>query len=222
MNRHVITGIFLISHFTLAYAESTEMTDRQKFSYALGAFFSQSIMQQTLDLDNDYFLMAVEDRLSGDEPKLTAEEMQSIFAKFQQQEKKKRTSEADRNRQAGKDFLENNKSREGIVVLDNGLQYEILKAGGGESPSANSEVTVHYKGTHINGKEFDSSYARNEPARLSLDRVIKGWQLGVPLMKAGAKWRLYIPPALAYGNNGQGTIGPDETLIFDIELLAIH
>ncbi len=222
MSKHIIMGIALISHLTLVGAEDTAMTDRQKLSYALGVFFSQSVMQQTIDLDNDYFLMAVEDQLKGNKTKLTPEEIQTLFAEFRQQAQQKRTSQASENRRAGKAFLEGNKSNPGVVVLDNGLQYEILRAGEGKSPSANSEVTVHYRGTHINGEEFDSSYSRNEPARLSLNRVIKGWQSGVPLMRAGAKWRLYIPPELAYGGNGQGTIGPNETLIFDIELIDVH
>ncbi len=226
MNKHDIAGIFIalmvIACIAPTHAGDTGMTDKQKLSYALGVFFSQSVVQQKMDLNEEYFLMAVEDVLKNNKPKLSQEEIQTIFARFQEQEQEKRNSEAVKNSRIGKKFLDENKTKESIVALDSGLQYKILRPGEGKSPDPDSEITVHYRGTLINGEEFDSSYARNAPAKLTLNRVIKGWQQALPLMKTGAKWQLYIPAELAYGPVGQGSIGPNETLIFDIELIAVH
>ncbi len=204
------------------FGEESSMTEKQKLSYALGVFFAQSVSQQDIDMDVEHFLAAVADVLNNDEPKLSVEEIQSIFTKFQQQEQEKRTRQATANNQAGKTFLEQNRTKEGVVELDNGLQYKILRPGTGVNPKPDSEVTVHYRGTLINGNEFDSSYKRNQPATLTLNRVIQGWQQALPLMKTGAKWQLYIPSDFAYGAVGQGAIGPDETLIFEVELIEVH
>ena len=204
------------------FGEESDMTEKQKLSYALGVFFAQSISQQDIDMDVDHFLAAVADILNENQPKLSVEEIQSIFATFQQQEQEKRTRQASVNNQAGKEFLEQNRMEEGVVELDNGLQYKILRPGTGVNPKPDSEVTVHYRGTLINGNEFDSSYKHNQPAKLVLNRVIQGWQQALPLMKTGAKWQLYIPSELAYGPVGQGAIGPDEALIFEVELIEVH
>ena len=204
------------------FGEESDMTEKQKLSYALGVFFAQSISQQDIDMDVDHFMAAVADILNENQPKLSVEEIQSIFATFQQQEQEQRTRQASVNNQAGKEFLEQNRMEEGVVELDNGLQYKILRPGTGVNPKPDSEVTVHYRGTLINGNEFDSSYKRNQPAKLVLNRVIQGWQQALPLMKTGAKWQLYIPSEIAYGPVGQGAIGPDETLIFEVELIEVH
>lgn len=198
------------------------MTEKQKLSYALGVFFAQSVSQQNIDMDADYFLEAVADVLNKNQPKLSIEEIQAIFARFQKQEQENRARQATENSQAGKEFLEQNRTREGVVELENGLQYKILRPGTGANPAPDSEVTVHYRGSLINGVEFDSSYKRNQPAKLSLDRVIKGWQQALPMMKTGALWQLYIPANLAYGSAGQGVIGPDEALVFEVELIEVH
>ena len=198
------------------------MTEKQKLSYALGVFFAQSVTQQDIDMDTDYFLEAVADVLNKNQPKLSIEEIQAIFARFQQQEQENRAEQAAANSQAGNEFLERNRTKEGVIELNNGLQYKILRPGTGANPKPDGEVTVHYRGSLINGEEFDSSYMRNQPAKLSLNRVIKGWQQALPLMKTGALWQLYIPANLAYGSAGQGVIGPDEALIFEVELIEIH
>lgn len=205
-----------------AQAAEPAMTETQKASYALGVFFSQSLAQQPIELDREHFLMAVDDVLKGKEPRLSQQEMQAIFAKLQQQEQTRRASEAERNRAAGQRFLEENRDQEGVVALASGLQYKALRPGDGDAPTPGGKVTVHYRGTLIDGAEFDSSYARKAPLTLSLNGVIKGWQEALPLMKTGAKWRLFVPPELAYGAAGQGPIGPNQTLIFDVELLETH
>lgn len=198
------------------------MTEKQKLSYALGVFFAQSVSQQDIDMDVEYFIEAVSDILNKQQQKLSVAEIQTIFARFQQQEQESRARQATVNSRAGKDFLAQNRTKEGVMELDNGLQYKIVRPGTGAKPGPDSEVTVHYRGTLVNGTEFDSSYSRNQPAKLSLNRVIKGWQQALPLMKAGGRWQLYIPANLAYGSAGQGIIGPDETLIFEVELIEVH
>ena len=198
------------------------MTDRQKLGYALGVFFAQNISQQDIDMDVEYFLAAVSDILNNNRPKLSDEEIRTIFLKYQALEQETRAKQAAANKQTGKEFLDRNRTKEGVVELENGLQYKILRPGSGPNPEPGSEVTVHYRGTLLDGNEFDSSYRRNEPAKLSLNRVIQGWQQALPLMKTGALWEIYIPSELAYGAAGAGTIGPDETLIFEIELIEVH
>ncbi len=224
MNRYILyiaLSVFFV--FVLpVFGDEQDMTEKQKLSYALGVFFAQSVSQQDINMDVEHFMAAVSDILNKDQPKLSVEEIQTIFATFQQQEQEKRTRQATANDQAGKKFLEQNRAKEGVVELDNGLQYKILRPGTGANPGPDSEVTVHYRGTLLNGNEFDSSYQRNQPATLALNRVIVGWQQALPLMKTGAKWQLYIPSELAYGPEGQGAIGPDETLIFEVELIAVH
>ena len=224
MNRYIlyiVLSVFFV--FVLPVSgDEQNMTEKQKLSYALGVFFAQSVSQQDIDMDVEHFMAAVADILNNDQPKLSVEEIQAIFATFQQQEQEKRTRQATANNLAGKEFLEQNRTKEGVVELDNGLQYKILRPGAGANPGPESEVTVHYRGTLLNGSEFDSSYKRNQPATLVLNRVIKGWQQALPLMKTGAKWQLYVPSELAYGPVGQGAIGPDETLIFEVELIAVH
>ena len=129
----------------------------------------------------------------------------------------------EKNKEEGITFLNTNKEREGVTSLDNGIQYEIISSGeGSENPSANDEVTVHYKGTLIDGTEFDSSYARQQPMQFQLNRVIKGWQEILKVMTIGDKWKVYIPSELAYGEKGPRNIGPNATLIFEIELLDIN
>ena len=218
--------LFLYTVFSIflspVFGEENSMTEKQKLSYALGVFFAQSVSQQNIDMDADYFLEAVADVLNKNQPKLSIEEIQAIFARFQKQEQENRAKQATENSRAGKEFLEQNRTREGVVELENGLQYKILRPGTGANPAPDSEVTVHYRGSLISGVEFDSSYKRNQPAKLSLNRVIKGWQQALPMMKTGALWQLYIPANLAYGSAGQGVIGPDEALVFEVELIEVH
>ena len=223
MNKYLLLIVFkLLFILNPVHAEDTGMTDKQKLSYALGVFFAQSVTQQDIDMDADYFLTAVSDVLNNHQPKLSVEEIQAIFAEFQQQEQQDRARLAEANIRAGKEFLEENREKEGVVELENGLQYKILRPGTGPKPKPDSEVTVHYRGALLDGNEFDSSYRRNEPAKLSLNRVIRGWQQALTLMKTGALWEIYIPSELGYGATGQGAIGPGETLVFEVELIEVH
>ncbi|MCY4339134.1 MAG: FKBP-type peptidyl-prolyl cis-trans isomerase [Gammaproteobacteria bacterium] len=202
--------------------QADDLDDKQKLGYALGVFFAENVAQQGIDMDTESFIAAVADVLHNRPRQLSPAEIQDAFMAFQQREQQNRAAQATVNRQAGEEFLASNKDKEGIVALDNGLQYRIVRPGTGPKPQAGGEVSVHYRGTLLDGREFDSSYQRGEPTRLSLNRVIRGWQLALPMMQTGAKWQLYIPAELAYGGAGQGAIGPDETLIFEVELVAVH
>jgi FKBP-type peptidyl-prolyl cis-trans isomerase FklB len=206
-----------------AWAAAEIKTDQQKLSYALGAYFSQGVTNQNIDLDVPAFLQAIDDVLNKSQLKLTDSEIQTVLQQYQQKIAGERTAAAGNNKTAGEKFLEENKKKEGVKVTASGLQYKIIKEGSGQKPKSDSNVKVHYHGTHINGTVFDSSVDRGEPIDLSLAQVIKGWQEALPLMGVGAKYQIYVPAHLAYGERGAGnSIGPNETLIFDIELLGIN
>ena len=177
---------------------------------------------QGMELDNPAFLQAVEDVLSNSELKLSKEEMQQILSDFQKKEQEELAAAASNNKASGEKFLAENKSKDGVKTTESGLQYKVVTAGEGEKPKASSQVVVHYRGTLIDGTEFDSSYSRGEPATLGVNQVIKGWQEALQMMPVGSKWQIYVPADLAYGQRGAGgTIKPNSTLIFDIELLEI-
>ena len=213
--------IFLYSIITNVYAVKIE-TDQEKLSYSMGIFFGQTVIRQEMEIDIPAFMQAVEDVLNKTEKKLSDDEMQKIINTYQKKEQDERAAKSDNNKVDGKKFLTENKSKEGVIELPSGLQYKIIKDGEGEKPVANSRVVVHYRGTLIDGTEFDSSYARGEPIELGLNQVIKGWQEALQLMSVGSKWQIVIPSELAYGKRGAGSvIGPNSTLIFDIELINI-
>ena len=197
-------------------------TEEQKFSYAIGFQMAQQLKSQGIPLDASAVSQAVKDVLSNGELKITVQEMSAVFESFQQKRMSEMQAVADTNKKAGEAFLEKNKSADGVTVLDSGIQYKVLKAGTGKSPTATDTVTVNYRGTLIDGTVFDSSYDRGEPVSFGLSGVIKGWQEVIPLMKEGAKWQVFIPSDLAYGPRAVGqTIGPNSTLIFEIELLSM-
>jgi len=218
---------FLLTIFSLStasvWAAAELNTEKQKLSYALGAYFSQGISQQGVDMDIPAFMQAVEDVLNKAQLKLSDEEVQTVLTQYQEKLANERNASANNNKAAGENFLAENRKKEGVTTLPNGIQYKVLKEGTGPKPKSDSEVKVHYHGTHINGEVFDSSYDRGEPVSLSLAQVIKGWQEALPLMSVGSKYQFYIPAELAYGDRGAGTsIGPNEALVFDIELLGIN
>lgn len=190
-------------------------------SYALGMNIVTNLKQQGLDTINEAaFAQGVKEALSGDSTLLTDEQanqvLQMYFGKLQEEKTKMASKE-------GEAFLANNAKREGVTVTASGLQYEVLTAGEGAKPLATDQVTVHYKGTLIDGKQFDSSYDRGQPATFGLNQVIPGWTEGVQLMSVGAKYRFFIPYNLAYGEKGAGgDIPPYSALIFDVELVKIN
>jgi FKBP-type peptidyl-prolyl cis-trans isomerase FklB len=198
-------------------------TNVQKFSYAIGLQLGDNLKKQgVLDLDEKAVALGIRDHLEGNALRLTPDDVQKAVAAYQQEMMNKRLALAESNREAAASFLEENAKRSGVVVLDSGVQYEVLEDGTGEKPTETDVVVVHYRGFLLDGSEFDSSYSRGEPTELEIAQVIPGWQQTLQLMKVGAKWKVWIPSDLAYGLRGAGSrIGPNEMLHFDIELLNI-
>ena len=198
------------------------VTDKQKLSYSMGIYFGQTVNSQEMEIDIPAFMQAVEDVLNNAEKKMTDDEMKKILSTYQKMEQDQRAAESDTNKIKGEKYLAENKNKEGVITLPSGLQYKIIKNSEGEKPLEDSRIVVHYRGTLIDGTEFDSSYSRGEPIELNLNQVIKGWQEALQLMSVGSKWEIVIPSELAYGERGAGrVISPNSTLLFDIELISI-
>lgn len=195
-------------------------TAMDTLSYSVGVLVAQNLKQQGLDkVNSDDLAAAIKDVIEGNDLKVDVQTA-NVNVQSYMQEAKMRAQAA--NTELGKKFLEENKMKEGVQVTASGLQYMVLQEGDGKMPKASDEVTVHYEGTLINGEVFDSSYKRGQPTSFPLNGVIKGWTEGLQLMKEGSKFRFFIPSELAYGTRGAGgQIGPNSTLIFDVELLSI-
>lgn len=196
-------------------------TDAQKFSYVLGQQIGGQIRAQGLEVDADVFASSMKAAIAGEESKMTPAEMHQVMVSMNEKMVQKAESDAKDNMEAGIKFLEENKKKEGIKVTASGLQYEILQEGKGKTPKATDTVRVHYRGTLVDGTQFDSSYDRNEPAEFPVNGVIKGWTEALQMMKEGSKWKLFIPSELAYGARGRPSIPPNSVLIFEVELLEV-
>ncbi len=228
MNNLLGTMLVILLLATTAHAETpVELkTAKDKLSYSIGFDMGTSIKRNEVDVDPNIVTKAMNDALSGGKPLMTEEEMRDSINAFQkemvakQQERRKMTAE--KNKKEGAAFLAENAKKKGVKTLPSGLQYVVLAGGKGKHPKAIDTVTVQYRGTLIDGTEFDSSYKRGQPATFALNKVIKGWTEGVQLIKEGGKIRLFVPSELAYGERGAGAqIGPNAVLVFDVELLLI-
>jgi FKBP-type peptidyl-prolyl cis-trans isomerase FklB len=198
-----------------------------KVSYSIGLNIGKDFKSQNIEVNPELLARGIKDAISDTKPLLTDEEIQEAIGSFQLE----RLAEAEemakaageKNRQEGESFLLENAKKEGVVTLPSGLQYKVIEEGTGKSPEPGDQVTVHYRGTLVDGTEFDSSYERGEPVTFPVGGVIPGWTEALQLMKEGAKWQLFIPPSLAYGEKGAGqVIGPNSTLIFDVELISVQ
>ena len=202
-------------------------TTKEKVSYCIGLETGKNLKQQFVDIDFDSLSEGFQDALSEANPRLENQEIQSILTSLRQQievqQKQFVARVAEENKKAGEAFLSENKTKEGVVVTASGLQYKILSSGNGPTPSTIDVVTVHYRGHFIDGKVFDSSYERGKPHTFPVNRVIAGWSEALQKMKVGDKWELCIPSYLAYGEMGlNNDIGPNVTLIFEMELIGIN
>ncbi len=200
--------------------------DMEKISYILGQSIGGDFKRQDFEIDVETFISSFKSAFAGEPSKMPANEMQHHMMAFQSflQEKNQAESQAasEKNLLEGAAFLEENKGKEGITVTESGLQYRVVKEGKGKTPGASDTVTTHYTGKLLDGKTFDSSVERGTPATFPVNGVIKGWQEALQLMAEGAKWELFIPASLAYGVNGSGgTIPPNATLTFEIELISV-
>ncbi|WP_324670772.1 FKBP-type peptidyl-prolyl cis-trans isomerase [Hymenobacter sp. GOD-10R] len=200
---------------------------QEQISYIIGRDLARNFSQQGLDLDIDVLAASLKEALAGQPSRLTQEQMETAMRKLQEQFEENEPQQDDNvssnSKAEGEAFLAENKNKPGVTTLPSGLQYEVLTEGTGKKPTPRSSVTTHYHGTLIDGKVFDSSYQRGQPATFGVNQVIAGWTEALQLMPEGSKWRLYIPSDLAYGKRGAGRdIGPDSALIFDVELLKVN
>jgi FKBP-type peptidyl-prolyl cis-trans isomerase FklB len=210
----------------LAQTKAAPKTKKEKVSYSIGVNIGKNMKMQGLDIDQGFLTQGIKDGLNNSKIAMSDKDMEETMKSFQQEMSTKMQAkqkiEGDKNKKEGEAFLEANKKKDGVITLPSGLQYKILKEGNGAKPTATQTVKCNYRGTLIDGKEFDSSYKRGEPTEFPVGQVIKGWTEALQLMPVGSKWQLFIPSNLAYGENGGGQmIGPNATLIFDIELISI-
>lgn len=201
-------------------------TEKDKVSYLIGRDIGSNFKRNAIEVDYDLLLEGIKSAMTDKKPRIAEEDGQKIMQEFSQKMQEKRKAqqkkEGEVNLKLGKEFLAKNKKEKGVKVTKSGLQYKVEKEGKGKSPKETDTVEVNYKGTLIDGTEFDSSYKRNKPATFPLNGVIKGWTEGIQLMKPGAKYRFFIPSDLAYGERSMGPkIPANSTLIFDVELLAV-
>lgn len=223
--KHPLLGaalLALVAAPALAAEVGELTTQQQKLGYSIGLQIGQSLKRDGLNLDADALAQAIKDIYAGSTPRLSQEERQAVLQTVREEQKKKQAAAAQSALDAGKKFLADNAKKEGVVQTASGLQYKVIKTGNGKQPTAENTVVAHYRGTLLDGTEFDSSFGRGEPATFPVGGVIPGWQEVLKLMKEGAHWQVYIPAELAYGERGAGdAIGPNQTLIFDIELISV-
>jgi FKBP-type peptidyl-prolyl cis-trans isomerase FklB len=211
----------------LAGAQDASLkTQKDKVSYLLGAQIGNDFKAQQMDIDPDIFSRGLKDSLAGKKPPLSEQEIRDTMMAFQKEIQAKVAVQtqklAEQNKKEGDAFLAENKKKEGVRTTPSGLQYKVIRQGTGKMPKPTSTVVVNYRGTLLDGREFDSSYKRGEPFTTAVNGVVKGWQEALPLMKEGAKYQIFVPSQLAYGDRGAGReIGPNAVLIFEIELLSI-
>lgn len=214
---------FLASSFAQDQSAAQLKDSKDKASYAIGLNIGRNFKKQNVDLNPDALVIGLKDALSGKKPALSETEERDAMNNLQKEAMEKQKAMADKNAAEGKKFLEENKKKDGVKTTASGLQYKVMKEGTGAQPKAVDTVTVDYKGTLIDGTEFDSSYKRGQPATFPLNGVIKGWTEGLQLMKTGGKYQFFIPADLAYGQRQMGPdIPPNSTLIFEVELKSVE
>jgi FKBP-type peptidyl-prolyl cis-trans isomerase FklB len=223
----VVLGILVLASQVGGKENLVLKSQKDKISYVIGMDMGSNFKKQSIDIDPDILVRGIKDGLSGGKSLLTEQEVLEITTAFQkemmakQEELNKKLGE--KNKKEGEVFLAENKKKEGVKTLPSGLQYKVIKAGTGKKPKLTDTVTTNYRGTLIDGTEFDSSYRRGQPASFPVNGVIPGWTEALQLMEEGAKWQLFVPPNLGYGDRGAGRqIGPNATLIFEVELISIQ
>lgn len=200
-------------------------SEKGKLSYAIGWDIGNDIQKRGAEFDVEALITAIRDSAAGSDPKITPEEMVSLLTAMQQKVRQEQQEAfialSEENLAASESFLAENKAKTGIVELPSGVQYRIIEEGEGARPGLNSTVQVHYRGSKMNGLEFDSSFARGVPEEFTVDTVLRGWQEVLPLMKTGSTWQIFVPPEMAFGARGNPPVGPNEALTFDLKLIEI-
>ena len=223
--RFVFALIILIALVTGPVMAQDITSEKGKLSYAIGWDIGEDIKRRGAEFDVETIIAAVRDSAAGKDPQVPAQEMVAMLTELQKKVRKEQAEAfqklSDENQIKSEEFLAANISKTGIVVLPSGIQYRIIEEGEGARPNMSSGVKVHYRGSKINGHEFDSSFARGVPEEFTVNTVLKGWQEVLPLMKTGATWQIFVPPELAFGPRGNPPVGPNEALIFDLKLVEI-
>jgi FKBP-type peptidyl-prolyl cis-trans isomerase FklB len=218
----ILSFLFLVSQVN-AQENPALKNQKDKMSYIIGMDIGNNLKKQSIDVNPNILARGVKDALAGGKPLLTEQEIREAMTGFQKEMMAKREVVAKKNKEQGEAFLAENKKKEGVKTLPSGLEYKVIKAGTGKKPRLSDTVTVNYRGTLIDGTEFDSSFRRGQPVTFQVSGVIPGWTEALQLMEEGAKWQLIIPSSLAYGEQGRGSvIGPNATLIFELELISIQ
>jgi FKBP-type peptidyl-prolyl cis-trans isomerase FklB len=228
MKLKYLTPLAVLAFVAPALADNPAVLkdQRDKASYSIGVKIGADMKANALDLNSEALVTGLQDGISGAKPQLSDKERADSLMAFEQDLQKKEIERlkqlAEKNKKEGAEFLAANKAKEGVKTLPSGLQYKVLAEGKGTQPKPTDQVTVNYRGTFLDGTEFDNSYKRGEPITFPVNGVIKAWSEALPLMKTGAKWQLFVPAELAYGEKGAGrAIGPNSTLIFEVELVGI-
>ena len=217
---------FIILPVLLALASlvnaSELKTDKDKLSYIFGVQVGQGLRAEGVELEMDAFTAGIKDMLAGNNSQIDSAQAQILISDYQEEKQQEMAKVSAKKQNESSTFLANNAKKDGVFVTASGLQYKIVEKGKGKSPTSENKVIAHYTGKLLDGTVFDSSHDRGEPATFTVSGVIKGWQEALPMMKEGGKWQIVVPANLAYGDRGVGNlIGPNETLIFDIELVSI-
>lgn len=219
----VALSILLFAFQVSAEENLVLRNQKEKMSYIIGMDIGNNLKKQSIDVDPNILVRGIQDALSAAKSLLTEKEIRDTLTAFQKERSAKQEEVGKKNKNEGETFLIANGKKEGVKTLASGLQYKVIKAGTGKKPKINDSVTTHYRGTLVDGTEFDSSYKRGQPVTFPVSGVIAGWTEALQLMEEGAKWQLFIPPNLAYGERGMGgVIGPNATLIFEIELISVQ
>ena len=200
-------------------------SEKGKLSYSVGWDIGKDIERRGAEFDVETLIAAIRDSAAGKEPQVPSEEMVALLTALQQKVRQEQAEAfqklAEENQVKSEEFLAANRSKNGIVALPSGIQYRIIEEGDGARPTMESTVKVHYRGSKVNGLEFDSSFARGVPEQFTVNSVLKGWQEVLPLMKTGSTWQVFVPPELGFGARGNPPVGPNEALIFDLKLVEI-
>ena len=223
----ILGAVFFFSQVYGAEAQALK-TQKDKVSYLIGADIGNNFKRQEIDIDADILARGIKDAVAGKKPPLSDQEITDIMSSFQKEmtakQEKRLKALGEKNKKEGEAFLAENKKKEGVKTQPDGLQYKVIKEGTGKKPALTDTVTANYRGTLVNGTEFDSSYRRGTPASFPVNGVIPGWTEALQMMKEGSKWQLFIPSNLAYGERGtpNGAIGPHAVLIFEVELVSVQ